>query len=278
MMIFIQWKVIWWSSYHHTTYLPALNGTFDQSNNIYYDKILSLHPLVVIWWPQSVRWYKSNSKLKHEFWLSESLLWKSFQMELWTLMTQKIWWSQSVWWSKSSFKLKQEHKHEPWGNWKEHLSSFSTLAWLSTSPLLHLSNLASTCCCNSTLLPNPCGPNIVLDSTVFWSLHKFPPYHLFFPNSGFPSHVLLVLTFQVLGWVGSHVVSSLGLSGRATAIMNPIKALGLNDGGGLASPTIIGPHGQLARHQQPIIAIKSIRALSLARKPFKLAAHGWLDQ
>ena len=169
-------------------------------------------------------------------------------------------------------------EHEPWGNWKEHLSSFSTLAWLSTSPLLHLSNLASTCCCNSTLLPNPCGPNIVLDSTVFWSLHKFPPYHLFFPNSGFPSHVLLVLTFQVLGWVGSHVVSSLGLSGRATAIMNPIKALGLNDGGGLASPTIIGPHGQLARHQQPIIAIKSIRALSLARKPFELAAHGWLDQ
>ena len=92
------------------------------------------------------------------------------------------------------------------------------------------------------------------------------------------SHALLVLTFQVLGWVGSHVVSSLGLSRRASAIMNPIKALGLNDGGGLASPTIIGPHGQLARHQQPIIAIKSIRALSLARKPFELAAHGWLDQ
>ena len=166
--------------------------------------------------------------------------------------------------------------HEPWGNWKEHLSSFSTLAWLSTSPLLHLSNLASTCCCNSTLLPNPCGPNIILDPTVFGVYTSPHPITCFSLIQA--SHVLLVLTFQVLGWVGSHVVSSLGLSGRATAIMNPIKALGLNDGGGLASPTIIGPHGQLARHQQPIIAIKSIRALSLARKPFELAAHGWLDQ
>ena len=81
-----------------------------------------------------------------------------------------------------------------------------------------------------------------------------------------------------LGWASSHVVSFPGLSGRATAIMNPIKALGLNDGGGLASPAIIGPHRQPARHQQPIIAIKSIRAISLAREPFELTAQGRLDQ
>ena len=103
----------------------------------------------------------------------------------------------------------------------------------------------------------------------------------------YPSHLLSTHTFPIslllfslgwLGWASSHVVSFPGLSGRATAIMNPIKALGLNDGGGLASPAIIGPHRQPARHQQPIIAIKSIRALSLARESFELTAQGQLDQ
>ena len=107
------------------------------------------------------------------------------------------------------------------------------------------------------------------------------------PPLSYPSHLLSTHSFTIslllfslgwLGWASSHVVSFPGLSGRATAIMNPIKALGLNDGGGLASPAIIGPHRQPARHQQPIIAIKSIRALSLAREPFELTAQGQLDQ
>ena len=105
-------------------------------------------------------------------------------------------------------------EQEPWGNWKEHLSSFSTLAcWFSTSPLLHLSNLASTCCCNSTLLPNPCGPNIVLDPTVFWFLHKFPPYHSLFPNSGFPCLLGLDFPSVGLGWFSRGVLPGLVRAG-----------------------------------------------------------------
>ena len=149
----------------------------------------------------------------------------------------------------------------------------------STSPLslAWLAAAAAAAAPHTLLLADPpCSQN--RDPTLSSPLSY--PSHLLSTHSFTISLLvsLLLISLGWLGWASSHVVSFPGLSGRATAIMNPIKALGLNDGGGLASPAIIGPHRQPARHQQPIIAIKSIRALSLARVPFELTAQGRLDQ
>ena len=46
--------------------------------------------LFSIWWPQSVRWSKRISILKHELWLPESLLWFESHFK----------WNSELWWPK----------------------------------------------------------------------------------------------------------------------------------------------------------------------------------
>ena len=134
-------------------------------------------------------------------------------------------------------------KLEPCGNWKEHLSSLSSFAWQPP--------------CISILLPKP-WPNIVLLSL---------PLH--------PSH----FSHLSKGWAGRVLTWCPSLSSptrAATAIMNPIKALGLNDGGGLeASLAGLG--------RPPGISAPSLPSKASARshwpdRAFELSAQGQLDQ
>ena len=158
---------------------------------------------------------------------------------------------------------------EPFGNWK-----YGTLWHLEKWNLVQIGdmeiwNLVATG--RSTSPPSPAWPGNPPASPSCFQNHD-PTWS--------SSHFLSPHTFHISlgskGWALTWCPSLASPTRAATAIMNPIKALGLNDGGGLeASLAGLG--------RPPGISAPSLPSKASARshwpgRAFELSAQGQLDQ